>query len=106
MATYDNQSDIKRKIEVNEKIKPPKLYKVIYLNDNVTTIEFVVNSLVEIFSYTPEAADKMAIKIHTDGSACVVVLPYEIAEQKGVEVTILARNAGFPLQVRLEIDNQ
>ena len=40
--------------------------------------------------------------IHEIGSAVVAVLPYEIAEQKGIEVTVLARNNNYPLQVKLE----
>jgi ATP-dependent Clp protease adapter protein ClpS len=46
----------------------------------------------------------MTVKVHEDGSAIVAVLPYEMAEQKGVEVTQLARNNGFPLAVKLEPD--
>jgi ATP-dependent Clp protease adapter protein ClpS len=44
------------------------------------------------------------VDIHTQGSATVAVLPYEIAEQKGIEVTLNARTNGYPLQVRLEPD--
>jgi ATP-dependent Clp protease adapter protein ClpS len=40
--------------------------------------------------------------IHHNGSAVVAVLPYEIAEQKGTEVTLEARQQGYPLQVKLE----
>ena len=40
--------------------------------------------------------------INSQGSAVVAVLPYEIAEQKGIEVTISARSQGFPLQVKVE----
>ena len=42
--------------------------------------------------------------IHESGSAVVAVLPYEIAEQKGIEITISARSAGYPLQLKLEPD--
>jgi ATP-dependent Clp protease adapter protein ClpS len=44
------------------------------------------------------------MKVHEEGSAVVAVLPYEMAEQKGIEVTLLARNNGFPLQVKIEQD--
>ena len=44
------------------------------------------------------------MKVHEEGSAVVAVLPYELAEQKGIEVTLLARNNGFPLQVKIEQD--
>ena len=45
------------------------------------------------------------MKVHEEGSAVVAVFPYEIAEQKGIEVTLLARNNGFPLQVKIEQDS-
>jgi ATP-dependent Clp protease adapter protein ClpS len=42
--------------------------------------------------------------IHESGSAIVAVLPYEIAEQKGIEVTMEARTEGYPLQVKIEAE--
>jgi ATP-dependent Clp protease adaptor protein ClpS len=77
-------------------------YGKIYLNDNQTSYEFVVESLMEHFDYTAETADQITIDIHESGSAVVAVLPYEIAEQKGVEVTMLARAQSYPLQIKLE----
>ena len=93
---------IKEKIKPKLDLPPPTLFKVIYMNDETTTMEFVVMSLVEVFDHSPEAAAEICEKIHVDGSAVVAVLPYELAEQKGVEVTMLARNNGFPLLIRLE----
>ena len=78
------------------------MYRVVYLNDNQTTYEFVVETLMEYFDYNVETAEVITKDIHEDGSACVAVLPYEIAEQKGVEVTMLARAQNYPLQVRVE----
>jgi ATP-dependent Clp protease adaptor protein ClpS len=92
----------KTKPTPNFDLKEPLHYKVIYINDNVTTMEFVVESLVTVFNHSPETAQDITIKIHEEGSAVVAILPYEMAEQKGVEVTQLARNNGFPLQIKLE----
>ena len=94
----------KTKPQPNFDLKEPPMYRVIYINDEVTTVEFVVETLVTIFNYTPEAAHDITLKVHAEGSAIVAVLPYEMAEQKGVEVTQLARNNGFPLAVKLEPD--
>ncbi|MCX7594399.1 MAG: ATP-dependent Clp protease adaptor ClpS [Fischerella sp.] len=99
-----SDSIVKSKIEPKLNLKEPSLYKVIYINDEITTVEFVVRSLVEVFHYSEDAALDLAGLIHTTGSAVVAVLPYELAEQKGVEVTIMARNNGFPLQIKLEPD--
>lgn len=90
------------KIVPKEDIPEPVQYNVIYVNDEVTTVEFVIETLVVIFNYDHIAAQEITLTIHEEGSAVVATLPYEMAEQKGVEVTLLARNNGFPLAVKLE----
>jgi ATP-dependent Clp protease adaptor protein ClpS len=92
----------KVKIKPNLKLKEPSLYKVVYLNDNVTTMEFVVNSLVDYFDHTAKSALELTEKIHFDGSAVVAVMPHELAEQKGIEVTLDAHEQGFPLKIKIE----
>ena len=97
-------SIVKPKIEPRLDVKEPGMFRVIYINDETTTMEFVVESLVSIFNLSREEATNITLKIHEEGSAVVAVMPYEIAEQKGIEVTILARSHGFPLQVKLEAE--
>lgn len=92
----------KQRIQTKTNVQPPSLFNVIYLNDNVTTMEFVIETLKAIFHHTDETAFEITMKIHDEGSSVVSTLPYEIAEQKGVEATLLARNNGFPLNVKLE----
>lgn len=88
--------------EINTKIKEPPMFKVVYLNDNQTTMEFVIETLVEYFDYNTQTALKITEDIHSAGSAVVAVLPYEVAEQKGIEVTVQARSQNYPLQIKLE----
>ena len=97
-------TDVKAPPKLRSKtvVMDPGKYHVIYINDDVTTQEFVIESLVVIFNYSHVDASDMTMKIHTDGSAIVATLPYEIAEQKGIEVTLLARNNGFPLNIKVE----
>jgi len=94
------------KTDINAKqvldLQPPKEYKVIYLNDNETTFEFVHGSLTNIFDYEEQPATDKTAEINEKGSGIVAVLPFEIAEQKGVEVLMQARTRGYPLEVRLE----
>lgn len=85
-------------------VKEPPKYKVIYINDEVTSMEFVVESLVGIFKIPRDEAEHLTMKIHSEGSAVVAVLPYELAEQKGIEVSIMAKRNGYPLVVKLEAD--
>lgn len=95
-------TDLVTRVKKNLELKEPPMFKVIYLNDNETSMDFVVSSLINHFRYSQESAEKITIDIHEVGSATVAVLPFEIAEQKGIEVTVDARTAGFPLQVRIE----
>lgn len=88
----------KTKLDIEE----PGFYKVIFINDDVTPMEFVIELLQKVFKHDLEAAQKIMLTVHTEGSAIAGVYSYEIAEQKGVESTVLARNNGFPLQVKVE----
>lgn len=99
-----SQAEVSTKTRVNNKIKEPPMFKVIYLNDNQTAVDFVIESLIEHFDYNAMTAEKITIDIHESGSAVVAVLPFEIAEQKGIEVTVTARSNGYPLQIKLEPD--
>ena len=98
------ETTTEQRIQPNLALQEPPLYKVVYLNDEVTTMEFVVDSLCEFFDYNPDTASNITTDIHSNGSAIVAVLPYEIAEQKGIEVTLDARSKGLPLQVRVEAE--
>ena len=94
--------DIVEQTKINSGIKEPPMFKIIYLNDNVTTMEFVIDSLMNFFDYTADTAVQITQDINEGGLAVVAVLPYEIAEQKGIEVTVCARSANMPLQIKLE----
>jgi ATP-dependent Clp protease adaptor protein ClpS len=102
MPHADNE--VQTRIDINHQVKEPPMFRVIYINDNKTSVEFVVESLIEFFDYTPVTAEKITMDIHETGAATVAVLPYEIAEQKGAEVTLSARQQNYPLQIKLEPD--
>jgi len=96
------QVDAISKTKINQGLAEPPMFKIIYLNDNATPMEFVVDTLIDSFNYNEDTAMQITQDIHTLGSAVVAVLPYELAEQKGIEVTVQARNNNYPLQVKLE----
>jgi ATP-dependent Clp protease adaptor protein ClpS len=96
--------EIKPKIKPNLALQEPSLYKIIYMNDAVTTMEFVVGSLIDYFNYTEDTAENITTEIDAEGSAVVAVLPYELAEQRGIEVTLEARSLGYPLMIKVEAD--
>ena len=94
----DIQTLTKEKIKLDE----PGLYDVIFLNDNITTMEFVVRCLKQIFGKTQEQAENITRRIHEDGSGIVGSYTHEVAEQKGIEATLLARQENFPLQIKVK----
>jgi ATP-dependent Clp protease adaptor protein ClpS len=98
------QAEATTTVKTKKAFKEPPLFRVIFLNDNTTSMEFVVSALMEFFEYTLDTAHKITQEIHESGSAVVAVLPYEIAEQKGIEVTVSARSQEYPLTVKLEPD--
>lgn len=98
------KAETKVKIKPNVALQEPPLFKIIYMNDNVTSMEFVVESLIGYFDYNTDSAMSITQSIHEKGSAVVAILPYEIAEQKGIEVTLEARSQGYPLQVKVEAE--
>lgn len=95
---YGTQSDLEEEIEVRE----PKLYKVLLLNDDFTSMEFVVNVLRTIFRKTQEDAHIIMFKIHKEGSALCGVYTFEIAETKVMQVHTAAKKNKFPLRAVME----
>jgi|TARA_Y200000002_G_scaffold354816_1_gene335335 ATP-dependent Clp protease adaptor protein ClpS len=98
--------EIDTSIDIQEKVKniveDPGKYKVIFMNDNQTPMDFVVSILVEVFKHTEKTAQELTMKIHNDGSTVVGLYTFEIAEQRSLEATKLARTNGFPLQIAIE----
>ena len=84
------------------KIEEPSKYDVIFLNDEITTFEFVVKVLTQIFGKNTDQAIELTKQIHEQGKGIVGTYLHEIAEQKGIETTLLARQEGYPLQVKIQ----
>ena len=94
----DIQTLTREKIKLDE----PGLYDVIFLNDNITTMKFVVKVLKQIYNKNQEQAENITKKIHQDGQGVVGSYVHEVAEQKGIETTLLARQEGMPLQIKVK----
>ena len=80
----------------------PKLYKVMLLNDDYTTFDFVIEILKTVFHKSEEEAINITLKVDREGSASVGIYPYEIAQIKIEKTHTLARRAGFPLRAVME----
>ena len=95
-------TDIQTLTREKIKLEEPGLYDVIFLNDNITTTEFVVRVLKQIFGKTQEQAEVIMTKVHKDGQGVVGSYVHEVAEQKGIEATLLARQENMPLQIKVK----
>jgi ATP-dependent Clp protease adaptor protein ClpS len=95
-------TDIQIKNTVLTKLQPPKLWKVVFLNDDQTPMGLVIELLTTIFKHSEEAAAEITLEIHNTGSGVAGVYRYEIAEQKTVESTTIARSLGSPLKIHIE----
>jgi len=95
-------TDIQLDEKIKQKIEEPKRWKVIFLNDDHTPMEFVVGVLSEVFKHSQETAKEITMEIHNTGSGIAGVYSFEIAEIKAVETTNIARQNGFPLQIKME----
>jgi ATP-dependent Clp protease adaptor protein ClpS len=100
MSSTDVLLDEKIKITVSE----PNKYKIVFLNDDKTPMDFVVSLLIGLFKHTEEMARTITLKIHEEGSGVVGIYSYEIAEQKALEATGISRENGFPLKIKVEED--
>lgn len=90
----------KKKIE--EVLKEPGKYKVIFHNDDYTTQEFVTEILVEIFHKSYQEAEMLMMKVHKDGQAVIAAYSYDIALTKVNHTVKLARSQNYPLRVTME----
>jgi ATP-dependent Clp protease adaptor protein ClpS len=80
----------------------PKQYKVLLLNDDYTSMDFVIEVLMSIFHKTYQEAEKIMLDVHRKDKGVCGVFTYEVAETKVMQVSKLAREQGFPLKATME----
>jgi len=94
------ETKIQEKIVVS--LQPPKLWKVVLLNDNKTPMDLVIEILTSVFKHDEKRAAEITMEIHNTGSGIAGVYTFEIAEQRGIEATNVARANGSPLKIQVE----
>jgi ATP-dependent Clp protease adaptor protein ClpS len=97
-----NRTDgaVKERVEIRN--QEPKLYNVILLNDDYTTMEFVIHILETLFQKSPAEAYRIMMQVHRQGRGLAGVYTWEVAETKADRVASLASEAGFPLRATIE----
>lgn len=102
MAQQDPRTGEVVKERVQPKQKDPAQFKVVLLNDDYTTMEFVVHVLETVFQKSPAEAYRIMMAVHVSGKGVAGIYPWEVAETKVEVVTTMARDAGFPLRAVTE----
>jgi len=95
-------TDVRIEEKVKIRVAEPKRWKVIVLNDDYTPIDFVIAMLVDVFKHNESSAYNVTMQVHETGSGIAGVYDYEIAEVKAIDATKMARENGFPLQIKVE----
>ena len=87
-----------------QKTRRPRKFKVVLLNDDYTTADFVVRVLMEHFHKGAEEAHRIMLAVHNQGQGVAGIYPRDVAETKVLQVTREARDEGMPLSCRLEAE--
>lgn len=88
--------------ETLDDLQEPPLYKVFLLNDDYSSMEFVVQVLMQVFNKTPEVATQIMLHVHHQGVGLCGVYTFDVAETKVATVHALAHENGYPLRCVME----
>ncbi|MBQ6967215.1 MAG: ATP-dependent Clp protease adaptor ClpS [Lachnospiraceae bacterium] len=97
MATKDSVKE-----RTNSRIKEPRQYNVVMYNDDFTSMEFVVEVLVDIFHKDEVTAQAIMLNVHKKGQAVVGKYPYDIASTKVSTALSRAKASGYPFRMTVE----
>jgi ATP-dependent Clp protease adaptor protein ClpS len=102
MAGRRDETDGAIKDRAEIKNQEPPLYNVVLLNDDYTTMEFVLHILETLFQKSPAEAFRIMMHVHRNGRGLAGVYTWEVAETKADKVAAMASEAGFPLRATIE----
>lgn len=95
-------TNIEHELEQDIKIKYPKRYKVLILNDDYTSMDFVTDILMSVFHKSYAEAEAVMLDVHKKNKGICGVYTHEIAETKVLVVHRRAKESGFPLKCIME----
>ncbi len=102
MAEYIGTPGQGAALKDKQKLSRPRRYKVLLLNDHYTTMEFVVDILMQVFRRTYKEAMTIMLSVHENGSGVAGVYVKSVAETKIQTVHELARDNEYPLRCTME----
>ena len=95
-------NEIEIELEDELDLQEPKKYKVFLLNDDYSTMDFVIDILTRIFRKSTDEASTIMLNIHNNGREVCGVYTHEIAATKVAQVKTISREKGFPLKAVME----
>lgn len=96
------KNDLEHELNYDVEVQKPKMYKVLLLNDDYTSMEFVISTLMNIFRKSEEDAYEIMLRVHNQGSGLCGIYTHEIAETKVAQVLNSAKKSKFPLRAVME----
>jgi len=97
-----SENGAQTKTSERTQVRRPPMYKVFLVNDDYTTMEFVVYVLQTVFHKSPTEANRIMLHVHFKGRGACGTYPFEIAETKAKKVRSLASAEGYPLRADIE----
>jgi ATP-dependent Clp protease adaptor protein ClpS len=98
----DSAVKTRPKHETKKELKEPEEHKVVLLNDNYTTMDFVVAVIIEVFHKSELEATAIMLDIHKKGRGIAGTYPLDIAQTKTAQVMQMAAEYNFPLKAVVE----
>ena len=95
-------NELEIELDSDLEVSEPKKYKVFLLNDDYSTMDFVIDILTKVFRKNVDQATQIMLNIHNNGKAICGIYTHEIASTKVTQVKTLAREKGFPLKALME----
>jgi ATP-dependent Clp protease adaptor protein ClpS len=102
VARPDREGDSGVLEKPESRTKKPKLYRVLLLNDDYTTMEFVIHVLENVFDKGPAEAYRIMMEVHLKGRGVCGAYTHDVSETKVATVGEMARSEGFPLRADME----
>ncbi len=97
------ESDLQ--VAEDTRVKKPRMYLVLLLNDDFTPMDFVVWILKTVFHKSDEEAHRLTMDVHTKGSGLCGLYTYDVARTKVIAVKNLAKKAEHPLECMMEVQD-
>ncbi len=104
MGHYTTDGNTDTREDLRDELEEPPQYRVYLINDDYTTMEFVVHILTVVFRKSIQTAEQIMLKVHREGKGMCGIYPMEVAETKVETVHLMARKYEFPLKCVIEKD--